>query len=201
MNTPINPPPEARNEAQQLAEALDFTAADLQRNREGYLSPRQLQRLRGRRQRLAMIFVGSLLVLILIGVLMTGVMTSSVNPSMLPLWVVLSLTPVGILIVILFMIPLWLVHQDVRRGVIHVAEIVAHVEHKTSLLGQVFYQLLLQHADDPPDGTAPILRITQQVAQAFDHGQLYLLYYTPSSRQLMSGESLDLEQKARIYKA
>lgn len=175
-SSPDNPP---ATTAADLMAQLDFTAADLAANREGQLSPRQIERLQRLRRRTALL--GGGLVIALIFVATVFLFLGQQGDSQ-----ILTLVGIGVTItnVVLMSLVLrsWLrLGEDLQRA--QALAISGKVQRVIRASGRRVTHYVLRVGEV----SIPVSRDT---LKSFEHEAYYRVYRTPFARVLLSAERL-----------
>ena len=161
-----------------LAQAIGFTAADLEANRSGLLSEMQHYRLRVRRWRSVAVGVAILLVAAFIATLLIFSGTRD-NGSIILLIIGIGVTICNAALVGLF-VRHWLrLSADIREGraILTSGELERVVKPVSKRVMQ--YMIRVDEAE---------IMVSKDVFEAFEHHQPYILYLAPYTGTLLSAE-------------
>jgi hypothetical protein len=171
-----------------LARALHFDAADLDANRQGYMSKRQRTRLR-RWGCLNVAFLTIAAVFVTMGALIFIVfLVPRVNPSLFNFWILVPLGwVVAGLLYLWYAIRTWRrVNADLYKGAVAIGEgrvflDIAMIQIRTQFWSSSPYHVKVADAK---------FRVNRRILLAFKNDEPYCVYYAHHTRQILSAEWL-----------
>jgi hypothetical protein len=167
-----------------LMNLLGFAEADLEANRDGYITKRQRTWLHSiQRQRVILIVLAIVTESVLIVVVTSGQSLSSCAQCSNP---ILALT-IFMVAIAVFIVYFWLewrkTKKDLYKGDVAVAEGIAHYRRTVTVGGRHSMYRTLFINQTP-------FRILRWKLPAFEYGELYRVHYAPRSNIILSAEWL-----------
>lgn len=163
-----------------LHRAIDFTTDDLNANRQGLLSPKQREQFSHRQQRSQRFLTGVALIvaLMLVGAVLLGTLG------------IIVLGIIALILGVLGIIEYWIGYQTYTRDLQYnqveaIQGVVRYVWRGESALG------IATSPSGIRVGDMQFLLLEDQ-ARAFIEGDIYVLYYAPSTHTLLSAEQIYL---------